>query len=78
MSEQVQIQNIGLLAIAEQLKLIARTFQDIRFTHIYREHNQVADKLSKEGLDLMENHFVLSEFHNGHSTIIRQSNLDVF
>jgi ribonuclease HI len=48
MCEQVHIQNIGLLVVAKQLKEIARDFQDIRFTHICREKNQVVDKLSKK------------------------------
>jgi hypothetical protein len=34
MLEQVQVQNIGLLVVAEQVKDIATTFQDIIF-HIF-------------------------------------------
>jgi hypothetical protein len=78
MCEHSHIQNIGLLIIVEQLKEIARAFQDIRFTQIYRKRNQVGDKISKEGLKLMEDDFVLSKFHVGYYVVIRHSYIDVF
>jgi len=77
-SDQAQIQNTSLLVVAEQLKENVRYFQNIMFTHIYREHNQIPDKISKEYLVVMEKHFVLSKFHDGHSIVTRQSHLEVF
>jgi ribonuclease HI len=34
----------------QKTKDLAKTFNDIRFQHIYREHNKEADSLSKRAL----------------------------
>ena len=66
-----------LCVVAAQHKHIAGFFQVIRFTHIFREQNQVADKLSK-GLELMDQHFALTESFDGESVILRQAMLNNF
>jgi hypothetical protein len=40
MHGQMQIQNIGLQALARKVKTIVGIFQDISFAHFYRELNQ--------------------------------------
>jgi len=45
--------------IKEQIK----SFDLIKFEHIYREHNMVADSLSKKGLDCAEGILQVEEYH---------------
>ena len=55
-----------------ETKKLATSFQDLSFSHIYREHNQTADRLSKKALsfpqgkgclmEYIENHLVTKEF----------------
>ena len=55
-----------------ETKKLASSFQDLSFSHIYREHNKIADRLSKKALSLPqgkgcymefdENHLVFSEY----------------
>jgi len=78
MCQQIQIQNIGLQHVAEQLKTIVELFQDIIFFHVYKEKNQIVDKLSKDALALLQNHFVLSEFHDGQEVILQQDTISSF
>ena len=35
-----------------ETKNLASSFQDLSFSHIYREHNKIADRLSKKALSL--------------------------
>ena len=35
-----------------ETKKLASSFQELSFTHIYREHNDIADRLSKKALSL--------------------------
>ena len=39
-----------LLPILEEVVLLLQNFNDISFTRVYREHNGVADRLSKEAM----------------------------
>lgn len=39
---------LNLVAILEEIQLIKQMFNSISFTHVYRERNGVADRLSKE------------------------------
>ena len=59
MTKQPQVQCIGLLEVPDHVKKISRRFQNIYFTRVYREYNQVSRNLSMEGLHLEENHFSL-------------------
>ena len=45
-------------------KLIA-SFSSVDFKHVYREHNERADSLSKEGLKLVSGHLTFTEFSEG-------------
>jgi hypothetical protein len=65
MRGHAQIHNLELFSIVEQLKLITGNFQDLRFTHIFRELNQENSNLSKEGMELMEKKKFLFDNHDG-------------
>jgi hypothetical protein len=56
------MKNFGLQHIA-QLHTITAMID--RFMHIPREHNTLADTLSKDALLLVENNFVLEEHFDG-------------
>jgi ribonuclease HI len=45
----LQVQNVLLRPLAEQLKEVANLFEQISFTHVFRELNTKADGLSKDG-----------------------------
>jgi ribonuclease HI len=47
MKGSLQVQNDSLLPLAQQLKAISNQFIWVNYTHIYREHNEIADQLSK-------------------------------
>ena len=64
MNRHTRILNNPLSALAHQLKQVALWFQHIVFSRVYREQNSWADKLSKEGLSLLERTFSLEEFHD--------------
>ena len=49
----------------ESQKLI-RSFHDLAFSHIYREHNRIADSLSKTALTLDPGFGCFSEFFDDH------------
>ena len=49
----------------ESQKLIS-SFQDLSFSHIYREHNWIADRLSKTTLTLSPGFGCFSEFIDDH------------
>ena len=46
------VRNIFLCPLYDELMVIALSFQDMCFQHIYREKNGVADTLSKESIQL--------------------------
>ena len=45
-----------------ETKKIASSFQDLSFYHIYREHNKIADRLSKKALSLPQGKGCFMEF----------------
>ena len=45
---------LHLRPLLEEVKLISSRFNLITFVHVYRERNHVADKLSKEGVQLLD------------------------
>jgi hypothetical protein len=67
------LQNVGLRPLGDNLKEISSSFDFISYTHVFREHNTVADTLSKEGQFLSEGHMTLIEFGEGSSVVTTQS-----
>ena len=45
-----------------ETKKLANNFQDLSFTHIYREHNKTADHLSKKALSFSQGKGCLMEY----------------
>lgn len=45
----LRCRNIRLLPILEEILLLKQHFDFISITHVYRERNRLANKLSKEG-----------------------------
>ena len=52
MEKENNVHNIFLCPLHDELIVIALSFQDMCFQHIYRERNGVADPLSKESLQI--------------------------
>ena len=51
--KEVHLCNVmRLIPILEEILLLKQHFNKLTFTHIYRERNRVADRLSKEALQL--------------------------
>ena len=50
----------------EKIKSLKSSFLSLEFQHVYREHNQIADFLSKEALILAIGKLSHSEFFDGH------------
>jgi len=78
MNDQLQVQNIDLLAVDNQMKHITGLFHKINFDHIFREHNMAAVELPKAGLSLHEEHYILIGFENGLPLPCRHATLDGF
>jgi hypothetical protein len=72
MQDQTHILNLGLMPIAQQMKEIVTLFQEISFIHIYKEHNNLVNSLSKEALLLPPKYDYLDEF-NDDTLISKQS-----
>ena len=52
MEKGKNVHNIFLWPLYDELMVIALSFQEICFQHLYRERNGVADTLSKESIQL--------------------------
>jgi ribonuclease HI len=78
MKGSLQVQNNSLLPLAQQLKEISNQFLWVSYTHIYREHNKIADQLSKEGLQLPELYGSLEEVQDGHTMVLQQFSFNDF
>ena len=50
----------------EKIKSLKSSFLSLEFQHVYREHNQIADFLSKEALILAIGKLSHSEFFDGY------------
>jgi ribonuclease HI len=59
-----QITNMALSPIMELCLEKKKIFEEISFSHVYREFNYKADKLSKEALILQEGHLIEQEFRD--------------
>jgi ribonuclease HI len=68
-----QLLNIHLKILADQLKDIANSFEMITFTHVLREHNQEADRLSKEGYQVAEGRVIFEELREKIASIFEDS-----
>lgn len=53
-NNQGRIDNLMLEPIMNQFLEVKGKFEEIFFSHVYREFNTIADKLSKEALILQE------------------------
>ena len=51
-----------LLHWCRETKKLASSFQDLSFSHIYREHNKIADRLSKLALSLPQGKCCFMDF----------------
>ena len=62
MRGRAHIHNISLTPLANRLKQMAMQFHYITLEHIYKEKNGDVDLLTKEGLALLNQFFVLDSF----------------
>jgi hypothetical protein len=65
MKDVVHLSHVELQLIGQKLKTIARQFNDILFSYIYREQNMEVDSMSKEALLLHTNLAYWEEFLDG-------------
>jgi hypothetical protein len=65
MNNSTQLPHLNLLLLGQKLHSIAITFDDIQFSHIYRDLNYDVDSLSKEVLHLSTNDLVSVEYLDG-------------
>ena len=71
----IQITCLTLNSVAQQLQEISYLFQRVDYTHIYKENNKEAKRLSKDGLNLDSGCFSLTDLEDGHdleSTVLLQ------
>jgi ribonuclease HI len=57
--------NIRLAPLLDEVFTILESYRLLSFRHVYRERNQSADKLSKEGLQLVLGQWKIKEFNAG-------------
>ena len=50
-----KINNDALRAVHDRINLLAMTFDNITYTHVYREHNREADALANMAMDKRTN-----------------------
>jgi ribonuclease HI len=60
----------------EQIKRLKEGFEDIKFMHIHREFNTVADHLSKKAMDNALGWYHFEEIHNG--TVVNKDSIKIF
>jgi ribonuclease HI/probable phosphoglycerate mutase len=51
MTGKYRVRNPGLMVCYEQAQVLSRSFDTIRFEHVPREQNVLADRLANEALD---------------------------
>ena len=56
---------INLEAWCTNIRKLLASFSYVAFYHVYREHNERVDTLSKDGLKLASGHLTLTEFSEG-------------
>jgi ribonuclease HI len=67
MKNVIHLQHMNLIQLGQKLHYTAKSFEDLIFTHIYKELNIEVDTLSKEVLQLPSNALVWEEFLEGSS-----------
>jgi hypothetical protein len=67
------VEKFLLRPIYEELKRLKDLFTTLSFSHVYREQNTQADKLSKEGLLLEPGKWIIEEVVEGNSTIFKHA-----
>jgi ribonuclease HI len=67
------VENFLLRPIYEELQRLKYLFTTLSFSHVYREHNIEADRLSKEGLLLEPGKWIIEEVVEGNSTIFEHA-----
>jgi len=65
---KASVASVGLAHILKELKHQINNFEWLSFHHIYRELNEVADKISKEALLLPKGSFIYYENVEGKVT----------
>ena len=78
MKEQLQIHSVRVHSMALHLKEISRQFQEIIFSHVYKELNMQVNSLSKEGLLMLANNITEDEFLGGSLVSSRTINIYEF
>ena len=59
-----------------ETKTLSNSFQDLSYIHIYREHNRIADRLSKTALTFAQGYGCYSEYLEDH--LISQNSFHLF
>jgi ribonuclease HI len=73
-NNQCRMDNLLLVPLMNQFLEVKEKFEDISFSHVFREFNSIADQLSKEALLLQEGLLYEQEFRGG--TLISASEID--
>jgi hypothetical protein len=53
--------NIFLFPILEEIHILLDTFDTVTISHVYRDRNMTSDTLSKEGLQLLQGQWHVTE-----------------
>jgi len=69
MNRNIHLSNNFLRPLGDQLKLLGNSFEEVSFTHIYKELNKEADVLSKAVVQITERAMLLEEIRGGSSVI---------
>jgi ribonuclease HI len=70
--------NIILCPLLEEVFRILASFDNYSFHHVYREHNQEADSLSKEGLQMVVGTWMIREDKDGSEIFVCTGLLWIF
>jgi hypothetical protein len=68
------INDFDLLYLDQNLKSVYVIFQFIIFRHVYWEHNDIIDSLSKEAINLEANLLIQDEYSSGELLSHKESN----
>ena len=75
-NEKATLSVLDLGCWCDKITSLKSSFLSLEFQHIYREHNQKADRLSMEALILASSLLCFTEFYEGH--IIRGGETQIF
>ena len=71
----LNVNNINILHLSAWLKntrLLIGNFKDISFSHVFKEHNQLADFLSKRALHVEEGYVFNGKWVNGALSLVEK------